>query len=159
MATPLRPGGEEYLNSEKYQITHWDLDVPWSLRDYIARVNEIRRDNPALHYNGNIRFFEVDNDAIICYGKSTPDLANLIFVVVNLDPYHKQSGWLKLPVHELHLGSSQSESYQVHELISDDRFLWQGLTNYVELDPKVNPVHILRVRRKIRTEQDFDYFM
>ncbi len=159
VATSLRPGGEEYLNSEKYQITHWDLDVPWSLRDYIARVNEIRRDNPALHYNGNIRFFEVDNDAILCYGKSTPDLANLIFVVVNLDPYHKQSGWLKLPVHELHLGSSQSESYQVHELISDDRFLWQGLTNYVELDPKVNPVHILRVRRKIRTEQDFDYFM
>jgi len=157
--TPLRPGSEEYLNSEKYQITHWDLDVPWSLRDYITRVNEIRRENPALHDNGNLRFFEIDNDAILCYGKSTPDMTNLIFFVVNLDPYHKQSGWLKLPVHELHLGSGLAESYQVHELISDERFLWHGSTNYVELDPKVNPAHILRVRRKIRTEQDFDYFM
>ncbi len=159
VGTPVRPGSEEYLDSEKYQISHWNLDVPWSLRDYIARVNQIRRENPALHDTRNLRFFEIDNDAILCYGKSTPDMSNLVFVVVNLDPYHKQSGWLKLPVHELHLGSSQSETYQVHELISDERFLWQGLTNYVELDPRVNPVHILRMRRKIRTEHDFDYFM
>ena len=86
VGTPLRPGSEEYLNSEKYQITHWDLDVPWSLRDYIARINEIRRENPALHHNRNLRFFEVDNEAILCFGKATPDMSNLIFVVVNLDP-------------------------------------------------------------------------
>ena len=139
VGTPLRPGSEEYLDSEKYQITHWDLDVPWSLRDYIARVNEIRRENPALHYNGNLRFFEIDNDAILCYGKSTPDMTNLIFVVVNLDPYHKQSGWLKLPVHELNLGSSLSESYQVHELISDERFLWHGADELRGARPQGQP--------------------
>ena len=92
VGTPVRPGSEEYLDSEKYQITHWDLDVPWSLRDYIARINEIRRENPALHYNRNLRFFDVDNEAIICYGKSTPDMTNLILVIVNLDPYSHAVG-------------------------------------------------------------------
>ncbi|MGA7499995.1 MAG: alpha-1,4-glucan--maltose-1-phosphate maltosyltransferase [Isosphaeraceae bacterium] len=159
VGTPVRPGSEEYLNSEKYQITHWDLDVSWSLRDYIARVNEVRRGNPALQYNRNLRFFDIDNDALICYGKSTPDMTNLIVVIVNLDPSHTHSGWVRLPVQDLHLGSGLVESYQVHDLISDERFLWHGATNFVKLDPQVNPAHILRVRRKLRTEQDFDYFM
>jgi starch synthase (maltosyl-transferring) len=159
VGTPARSGSEEYLDSEKYQLVHWDLDVPWSLRDYVARVNEIRRENPALHYNRNLRFFEVDNESILCYGKSTPDMSNLIFVLVNLDPYHTQSGWVRLPVHDLHLGSGLEDSYQVHELISDERFHWHGARNFVKLDPQVNPAHILRVRRKIRTEHDFDYFM
>jgi starch synthase (maltosyl-transferring) len=159
VGTPVRPGSEEYLDSEKYQITHWDLDVPWSLRDYIRRINEIRRENPALQYNRNLRFFEIDNDALICYGKSTPDMTNLIVVIVNLDPYHTHTGWVRLPVHDLYLGSGITESYQVHDLISDERFLWQGASNFVRLDPKINPAHIFQVRRKIRTEQDFDYFM
>ena len=63
VGTPVRQGSEEYLDSEKYQVRHWDLDAPGSLRDYIARINEIRRENPALHYNRNLRFFHVDNDA------------------------------------------------------------------------------------------------
>ena len=159
VGVPVRPGSEEYLNSEKYQITHWDLEVAWSLRDYIARVNEIRRENPALQFNRNLRFFDVDNDALVCYGKATPDMTNLILVIVNLDPSHTHSGWVRLPVYDLHLGSGLAESYQVHDLLSDERFLWHGETNFVKLDPQVNPAHILRVRRKIRTEQDFDYFM
>jgi starch synthase (maltosyl-transferring) len=159
VGTPVRAGSEEYLNSEKYQVTHWDLDVPWSLRDYIARVNEIRRQHPALQQDRGLRFFEVDNEALICYGKFTPDMADLIVVVVNLDPHHTHSGWVRLPVHELHLGSGITESYQVHDLISDERFLWNGPTNFVKLDPSINPAHILQVRRRIRTEQDFDYFM
>ncbi|MGA8772276.1 MAG: alpha-1,4-glucan--maltose-1-phosphate maltosyltransferase, partial [Rhodomicrobium sp.] len=156
---PVRHGSEEYLNSEKYQITHWDLDASWSLRDYIARVNEIRRENPALQFNSNLRFFDIDNDALICYGKSTPDMTNLIVVIVNLDPSHTHTGWVRLPVHDLHLGSGPAQSYQVHDLINEERFLWHGEMNFVKLDPRVNPAHILRVRRKIRTEQDFDYFM
>ncbi len=159
ISTPVRPGSEEYLNSEKYQIANWDLGVSWSLRDYIARINEIRRNNPALQFNRNLRFFHVDNDALICYGKSTGDMTNLIVVIVNLDPAHTHSGWVRLPLHDLHLGSGLAESYQMHDLISDERFLWHGETNFVKLDPHVNPAHILRVRRKIRTEQDFDYFM
>ncbi|HKI20132.1 MAG TPA: alpha-1,4-glucan--maltose-1-phosphate maltosyltransferase, partial [Isosphaeraceae bacterium] len=76
IGTPLRAGSEEYLDSEKYQISHWDVDVQWSLRDYIARINEIRRDNSALQANRNLRFFECDNESMIVYGKSTPGHAN-----------------------------------------------------------------------------------
>ncbi len=96
---------------------------------------------------------------MIVYGKSTPGHANLIVVIVNLDPFHTQSGWLKLPAAELGLGSGPGESYQVHDLISDARFLWHGDTNFVQLDPRVSPAHILQVHRRIRTEQDFDYFI
>ena len=136
---PVRPGSEEYLDSEKYQVSHWDLDAPWSLRDYVARINEIRRDNPALHYNRNLRFFDVDNEAILCYGKSTPDQTNLVLVIVNLDPYHKQSGWVQLPVHELSLGSGPGESFQVHDLISDARYLWHGSSNLRRARPPGQP--------------------
>ena len=159
VGTPVRPGSEEYLDSEKYQTHHWDLDAPISLRDYVARVNAIRRENAALHYNRNLRFFQADNDALICYGKATPDLANMIVVVVNLDPYHTQSGWIRLPIQELGLGAGSGETYQVHDLISDARFLWHGDANFVQLDPHVSPAHIFRMRRRVRTEQDFDYFM
>lgn len=159
VATPLKHGSEEYLDSEKYQIRHWDLDVPWSLRDYIARINQIRRDNPALHSDRNLRFFPIDNDAIIAYGKTTPDLSNIIVAVVNLDPYHTRSGWLRLPLEDIGLGADPNASYQVHDLISDARYLWHGDTNYVELDPGISPAQVFRVRRKIKTERDFDYYM
>jgi starch synthase (maltosyl-transferring) len=159
VGTALKPGSEEYRDSEKYQIRYWDLEAAWSLRDYIARINEIRRDNPALHENRNLRFFEVDNEALIAYGKSTPGHANMIVVVANLDPFHTQSGWVKLPTLELDLGSGLGESYQVHDLISDARYLWHGETNFVQLDPSSSPAHIFQVRRRIRTEQDFDYFL
>ena len=102
----------------------------------------------------------IDNDADpLLRQVDARTMTNLILVVVNLDPYHTQSGWVQLPRAELGLGSGPGESYQVHDLISDARYLWHGESNFVELDPFVSPAHIFRVRRKIRTEQDFDYFM
>ncbi|HUU15336.1 MAG TPA: alpha-1,4-glucan--maltose-1-phosphate maltosyltransferase, partial [Terriglobia bacterium] len=123
----------------------------------IARVNRIRRENPALRRNDNLRFHQVDNDQLIAYSKSSEDGANLILVVVNLDPYHTQSGWLELPLESF--GLSPDQSFQVHDLLSDARYFWQGPRNYVELNPQVAPAHIFRVRRRTRTERDFDYFM
>jgi starch synthase (maltosyl-transferring) len=155
----LRHGSEEYLDSEKYQVRHWDLDSPGNLRDYITRVNEIRRQNPALHHNSGLRFFDTDNEQVICYGKATPDLSNVIVVVVNLDPYHRQSCWVRLPAGELGLGSGPDEAYQVHELIGDARYLWHGESNFVILDPHASPAQVFRVRRKVKTERDFDYYM
>jgi starch synthase (maltosyl-transferring) len=155
----LRPGSEEYLDSEKYQVRHWDLGAPHSLRDYITRVNEIRRENPALHSDRGLRFFETDNEQIVCYGKATPDLSNIIVVVVNLDPHHTQSAWVRLPAGELGLGSGPDEAYQVHELIGDARYLWHGASNFVALDPSASPAQVFRVRRKVKTERDFDYYM
>jgi starch synthase (maltosyl-transferring) len=151
------PGTEEYLDSEKYQIRYWDIDQPGSLRDFIARVNQVRRDNPALHSDWTLRFLPVDNPALIFYSKQSSDLTNIILVVVNLDPHNPQAGWVTLPIDELGLDAQQP--YQVHELLSDARYLWHGARNYVALDPNVVPAHVFRVRRRVRTERDFDYFM
>jgi starch synthase (maltosyl-transferring) len=150
------PGSEEYQDSEKYQVRFWDWDRQDSLRDLIARVNEIRRDNPALRANDRLCFHATDNDQILCYSKTSPELTHVIVTVVNLDPHHKQSGRVCLPLGDLGLGSTGV--YQAHDLISDARFLWRGESNPVEIDPGVCPAFIFRLRKKVRTERDFDYY-
>jgi starch synthase (maltosyl-transferring) len=156
-ARPREPGSEEYLDSEKYEIKQWDRDRADSLKEFIARVNRIRRENPALQSDRGLRFHETDNEQIICYTKQSEDLDDVIAAVVNLDPHHVQSGWVKIPVETLELGPQ--DAYQAHDLLTGARFLWQGPRNYVELNPQAAPAHILRLRRRVRREQDFDYFM
>lgn len=151
------PGSEEYLDSEKYQQRDWDWDAPHSLREYIARINSIRRDNRALAFNDNLRFIATDNEQLIAYWKATPELTNVILVVVNLDSNYTHSGWLQVPLAEL--GLEESHPFQVHDLLTDARYFWHGERNYVELNPHASPAHIFRVRRKIKTEHDFDYYM
>jgi starch synthase (maltosyl-transferring) len=99
----------------------------------------------------------IDNDQLICYSKQTEDLSNIIVIVVNLDPHHKHSGWVEFPLQTL--GVDLQQAFQVHDLLSEARHLWHGNRNYVELDPQVVPAHIFRLRRRVRTERDFDYFM
>jgi starch synthase (maltosyl-transferring) len=154
---PQELGSEEYLDSEKYELKHWDFTRLGSLKDFIARVNRIRRENPALQKDWNLTFHPIENDQLIGYSKHTDDLANIILVVVNLDPHHKHGGWLNLSLSSLGLDTPQP--YQVHDLLSESRFLWHGSRNYVELDPHVVPAYIFRIRRRVRTEKDFDYFM
>jgi starch synthase (maltosyl-transferring) len=151
------PGTEEYLDSEKYEVRHWDLDRRDGLQPLVTLLNRIRRENPAFRHDHRLRFLPVDNEALIAYGKSTPDLSNVVIVVVNLDPHHPQSGHLELPLAEL--GIDAAQSYQVDDLLGGARYLWQGPRNYVALDPHALPAHVFRVRRRIRTEQDFDYFL
>jgi starch synthase (maltosyl-transferring) len=154
---PREPRSEEYLNSEKYEIKHWDIDRPDSLKDFIANVNRIRRDNRALQSDRNLRFHPIDNEELICYSKHLDDSTEIVLVVVNLDPHHKRSGWLELPIQDFRLG--HDKPYQAHDLLTDARYLWHGPRNYVELDPHVCPAHIFRLRRRVRTERDFDYYM
>jgi len=151
------PGSEEYLDSEKYQVRHWDIERPDSLREFIARLNRIRRENPALQQDWNLRFFPVDNDALIAYGKFSDDQTNFVLAVVNLDPHNPQAGWLELPVEEL--GLAEDRAYQMHDLLSGARYLWHGRRNYVRLEPSQSPAHVFRLRRRVRTERDFDYFL
>ena len=151
------PGSEEYLDSEKYQIRVWDVDRPDSLRELIARVNRIRREHPALHADRRLRFHDTDNDMILCYSKSTADLRDVILVVVNLDPHHVQSGWVELPLQEF--GLDPHRPYQAHDLLSGARYLWSGARNYVQLNPHGLPAHIFKLRRHLRSEHDFDYYL
>ncbi len=153
----LHSGSEEYLDSEKYQIRAWDIRRPDSLKDLVAKINAIRKDNIALQSDATIRFHEVDNDQIIAFSKASDDRSNSIVVVVNLDPHHRQSGWIELPLDYFHLDMHQE--YQMHDLVTEARYLWHGSRNYVELDPQRMPAHIFRLRRRVRSEQDFDYFL
>jgi starch synthase (maltosyl-transferring) len=157
-ARPREPGSEEYLDSEKYQVRDWDLDRPDSLRDTIARVNRIRREHPALQQDERLAFYAVDNEQILCYGKFTEDMADAIIVVVNLDPHHVQSGWLTLPLEHFGIGG-EARPYQVHDLLGGGRYLWNGPRNFISLDPRHSPAHLFCLRRHVRSEKDFDYFI
>ena len=139
------PGREEYLDSEKYQWKERDWDRPGNIKDWITRLNKIRKENRALHFYDNLRFYHADNDAILFYGKMTPARDNIILVVVNLDPHRKQNSYIDVPIDQF--GEMASDVYQVHDLLSDARYTWRGRQNYVELDPEIQPAHIFRVRR------------
>ena len=102
------------------------------------------------------RCHPIDKGQILAYSKMSANEKNLVLIVVNLDPRYKQSGWIELPLDYLKLEDRQQ--YQVHDLLTGERYFWQGSRNYVELDPRKMPAHIFRVYRQLKTEQDFDYF-
>ena len=153
---PREPGSEEYLNSEKYEVRHWDIARPDSLAPLIGRLNRARRENPALHQDWNLRFVSSDNAELICYAKFNDARSNAIVTVVNLDPYHKRSAFLELPLEEL--GIDPAHPYQMNDLLSGESYLWQGARNYVELDPHVRPAHVFCVQQRLRSEKDFQPF-
>ena len=124
------PGSEEYLNSEKYELKRWDLERKDSLAPLISRLNAIRKENPALQSDWNLKFHPVDNDQLVAYSKDD------ILVVVNLDAHHPQSGFIDFPPCE------------VHDLLSGGHYSWKGPRNYVELSPHTLPAHVFKVTRK-----------
>ena len=154
---PVEPGKEEYRDSEKYQLRQWDLHQTDSLQDLIAQVNRIRRENVELQRNHNLHFHAFDNPELIAYSKTDDERKNVILTVVNLDPYHVQSGWLDLDLAQL--GVDDSRPFQAHDLLTDERYFWSGRRNFVQLSPFSIPAHILKIRRHVRSENDFDYFM
>jgi starch synthase (maltosyl-transferring) len=151
-AAPREAGSEEYLDSEKYEVKRWDLSRADSLKGIVARLNAIRRENPALQSDWSLRFHPVPNEQLIAYTKQ--DGENLVLVVVNLDPHNVQSGWVSLPLAEL--GIPEAEEYLVDDLLGGGRYLWKGAHNYVELSPYTLPAHVFRVLR--RTHPGFHHF-
>ena len=154
VAAPRDPGGEEYLDSEKYEVKHWP-PTDDDLSALMAVVNRIRRENSALQQNETLTFHPTTNDEIICYSKSSEQ--NAILTIVNLDPYNVQSGYVELNLERLALDANRP--FQVHDLLSNARHNWHGPRNFVKLDPHVVPAHIFRIRKRIRTERDFEYFL
>jgi starch synthase (maltosyl-transferring) len=140
---PIQPGSEEYLNSEKYEVRVWDTNNSNSLKDLITHVNAIRKASPALHGDWSLRFHPTDNEHLIAYSKTSEDFSDMMLVIINLDPRNTQSGWVSLALEELKLGND--EAYQVHDLLTDARYVWHGSRNFVQLDPSILPAHIFRV--------------
>jgi starch synthase (maltosyl-transferring) len=139
------PGREEYLDSEKYQFKERDWNAPGNIKDWIARLNKIRKENRALQFYTNLRFHDADNDAILFYSKMTAARDNIILVVVNLDPHRKQNSFVYVPIESF--GQMESDVYQVQDLLSGATYTWRGSRNYVELDPDIQPAHVFLVRR------------
>src|SRR4051812_30148682 len=142
----VRPGSEEYLDSEKYQLRPRD----WagaeasgrSLAPYLRRLNEIRRAHPALQQLRTLHFHPVDNPNLICFSKTDPGSADAVLVVVNLSSHHTQIGTtaLDMPV----LGLDWSEGFRVTDEITGASYDW-GQFNYIELDPYREPAHVFAV--------------
>jgi starch synthase (maltosyl-transferring) len=151
------PGSEEYLDSEKYQLRNWDRDRPSSLKELIARINRIRRENSPLQSDHGLSFHPVDNDMLVAYSKTNPAGTESVLVVANVDPHYTQSGWVTIDLRSL--GLPTETTFQMDDLLSGARYLWRGSRNFVSLDPQHSPAHIFRVRRRVRTERDFDYFL
>jgi starch synthase (maltosyl-transferring) len=148
---PAGNGKEEFAASEKYEVRHWDLGQP-SIRDQLRRVNRIRSQQLALHTNRTLRFHGAPNDQLVAYSKTTHDgphpdprepHRNPVLCVVNLDPRGGQSALLDLDL--VALGLDPARPYQVHDLLTDLHFTWQGHHPYVELHPSDQPGHVLRV--------------
>jgi starch synthase (maltosyl-transferring) len=149
---PLKPGSEEYLDSEKYQLRHWgelSLARPDSLADFIARINRIRHDNPALQAMAGLHFHTTDNEQLLAYSKQAidPRSDNVILSIVNLDAGNTQSGWVTLDL--ARIGLPHDATYEVYDLLNDQRFVWHGSRNFVMLDPGRSPAHVMRIRRPL----------
>jgi starch synthase (maltosyl-transferring) len=144
---PVRPGSEEYLDSEKYAYRPRDWSAayagPAGIAPYLTRLNAIRKAHPALHWLRNLRFHHVDQPELICFSKRDPRGEDTVLVVVNLDPHQPREAtiWLDLPA----LGMEGNTDLVVADELSGQVYRW-GRANYVRLDPAYEPAHIFQVK-------------
>ena len=139
---PVKKGSEEYLDSEKYQIKPRDWHQADSLRELIARVNAIRREQPALQQNATLSFYQTDNPHFLWFGKWHP--AGRVLVIANTDPHWTQQGWVQVPIWEMGIGAR--DRYVVEDLLDGARYTWRGEWNFVKLDPTERVAHIFVIR-------------
>jgi starch synthase (maltosyl-transferring) len=140
---PVREGSEEYLDSEKYQIRHRNYHQAGSLAELISQINAIRHDHPALQHDWGLTFQQTDNPELLAFTKRSADRRDTVMVVVNLDPFNMQHGFVQLPLDAW--GLSPFDSVEVHDMLSGERYFWRGEWNYVRLDPQSRVAHILNV--------------
>jgi len=157
---PAKPGSEEYANSEKYEIRPRDWSRAGRFSELIARVNEIRRQQPALQFTDGLQFHNTDNGAFLWFSKTAPGppvpsevegmrgtrptADGRVFVVANTDVHWTQQGWVQMPIGEL--GLSARQPFIVEDLLDGARYTWRGEWNYVKLDPADRVAHIFVVR-------------
>lgn len=143
--TPM-PGKEEYIDNEKYEIKHWDWNRYTRIKEIMLRVNKIRKEHPALQSTWNISFIETDNDQVICYKKSDEATGDTLIIAVNLDAWHTQSAYLKMPLSKLKL--TPDKPFTVYDLLRRERYRWQGETNFIALNPYEIGAHIFIIEQQ-----------
>jgi len=142
MVHDAMPGKEEYYNSEKYQIQHWDWHKENKLTMLISKINHIRKERTSLQQTNNIKFCHIDNEYLLSYYKFSDDKQDETLMIVNLDPYYKQQGWIQLPLAEM--GVREGHPVRVYDLITDSSYIWNKEWNYVELHPSL-PYHLFKI--------------
>ena len=137
-------GKEEYYNSEKYEVRHWDWNITNKLKQLITRINQIRKEHKAFHFTNNIDFCHMDNDQLLAYFKQSEDSESNILCVVNLDPYNKHYGWVRVPREKM--GLKNDQPLRMMDLVTGNSYIWHNDWNYIELDPYQVPYHIFSVQ-------------
>ncbi|MCE2612570.1 alpha-1,4-glucan--maltose-1-phosphate maltosyltransferase [Flavobacteriaceae bacterium D16] len=145
MVSDAIPGKEEYLNSEKYEVKHWDWSIQNKLIHLISKINQFRKEHPALQQTNNIQFCHIENDHLIAYHKWNDDRTNELLIVVNIDPYYTQTGFVQLPLEAL--GISGGDEVLMQDLVTDNGYYWRDEWNYVELHPAL-PFHIFQITKQ-----------
>ena len=142
----IKPGSEDYLNSEKYQLRQWNVEEPQNLQTLIARVNEIRRTHPALHSNRTLRFHPTDQPFLLCYSKIDAAKKDVVLTVVNLHPQYTQAGWATLDLASL--GLPGDRAIDAHDLLTDAHYTWNGSRVYIQLEPGRSHIFHLTLNRQ-----------
>jgi len=153
----IKPGSEEYLDSEKYQLRTWQLDDPDSIAPLITRLNEIRRSQPALQHLRTLRFHDTDSDRLLCYSKTDPlGEGDPVLVIVNVDTDRRHAGDVHVDPATFGLGLGDDDEFEVHDLLGGGLYRWRGWHNYVDLTPGRGQAHVFAVRRASASRQDSD---
>ncbi|MBD3384671.1 DUF3416 domain-containing protein [candidate division KSB1 bacterium] len=151
------PGREEYANSEKYEIRKWNRNQSKNIKKTIKQVNHIRNNYEAFQQTNNLHFIPTGNDQLLAFIKTGTTKNINMMVVINMDPHYRQSGFVEMPIGDLEI--EESNPYMVHDLVSDEKYIWQGSRNYIELGHETVPAHIFRIYPRLPSEEDFDYYM
>ncbi len=142
MISQALPGREEYLNSEKFQVQHYDWTADNWLIKLISGINKARKENEALQQTNNIKFCHIDNDQLLAFYKWNDELTSQVFVVISLDHHHAQRGTVQLPIHDLGIGPN--DQLKIRDILPDIQYTWNGEWNFVELHPNM-PFHIFEI--------------
>ena len=144
MISDALPGREEYLNSEKFQICHYDWNKENKLTTIISKINQIRHENKALQQTNNIKFCHIENDNLIAFYKWDNDRTNELLIVISLEQYYAQQGSVQLPLGDL--GIHQGHHVRVQDLVTGSSYNWYDEWNFIELHPTL-PFHIFKINK------------
>jgi starch synthase (maltosyl-transferring) len=137
------PGKEEYLDSEKYQLRHWDMGAPGNIKDDIRLINRLRREHPALQSFTSLRFYNATNENVLYYGKMDQEHDSYLLFHVNLDPHNAQETHFEVPLWEF--GLPDDGAIEVEDLLQGNHFTWHGKVHWLRLEPESRPYAIWRL--------------
>jgi len=141
VSTPIAPGKEEYLNSEKYEFVKWDWEKQNKITTLITKINKIRKERASLQQTNNVIFCDTNNDQIMAYYKFEDEKEDETLMIASLDNHHTQQAMVRLPNELL-----ENMPIRITDLITGNSYFWENEWNFVELSPEM-PFHLFKIER------------